>query len=70
MSDGILTNAEREAAEARFGKLFNSPAIRKSCGLDHRTGDPNDGDTRPEFNPNIPSCERVDAVIRACRGAL
>lgn len=65
-----MNNAERESARVRFRTLLDSPAIRKSCGLDRKPSDPNDGDTKPEFNPKIPSPERVDAVIKVCRGAF
>lgn len=63
-----MNNSERAVARARFRELLNSPAIRKSCGLDLKPGDPNDGDAKPEFNPDMPSPERADAVIKACRG--
>lgn len=65
-----MNKSEITDARARFRSLIDSPAIRKSCGLDREASDPNDGDTKPEFNPMMPSPERVDAVIKACRGAL
>lgn len=65
-----MNKTEIAEARARFRTLWNSPAIRKSCGLDREPPDPNDGDTSPEFNPKMPSLERIDAVIKVCRGAL
>lgn len=64
-----MNEEERKVALERFRELMNSPAIRRSCGLDRKPRDPNDGDTKPEFNPKMPSPERIDAVIQICRSA-
>lgn len=63
-----MNDIERAGARVWFRTLLDSPAIRKSCGLDRKLSDPNDGDTQPEFNSKILSPERVDAVIKVCRG--
>lgn len=60
-----MIDKEREAAKAWFRELWESPAIKKS--LDFKVSN---GDTKKYDPSKMPSAERVDGVIKVCRGAL
>lgn len=65
-----MNDAERRVKRAEFRKLLNSPAIKRACGLIRKTNDKNDGDTQEENVTKMPSPERVDAIIKICRGCI
>ena len=67
MGNRVMSDAERKTLEAWFHKLINSPAIQNSLIIRCKNPDPNDGDTRPEFNPKMPTLERIDSMIKALK---
>lgn len=60
-----MNTIERRAAKKRFAKLLHSPAIQKSLNFMAHNTALNEGS-----HSKMPSTERIDGIIKACRSAM